>query len=87
MIEFQGGGALDGVPVDRFGVAEIVGVHGGNGEDGRAFESDLGAPFGLDAKLLAHQVVEERGGRIIAGDGLAGGGVQDGSGVVEAQSA
>jgi len=41
----------------------------------------------LGAQLLAHQAVEQGQGRLVAGDGLAGGGVDGAGGLQEAQGA
>src|SRR5437016_1426442 len=65
--EVEYGGLHDEVAVDALWVVEVEGVEGGEGEDGGAFEGALGAPLELDAELLAHEVVQERGGRIVSG--------------------
>jgi hypothetical protein len=41
----------------------------------------------MDAELLAHEGIQERGGGVVSGDGLLGGGIELGRGVIEAKSA
>ena len=85
--EVERGGAHDLLAVDALRAVEVEGLDRGQREDGGALESRLGAAFELDAKLLAHEVIKERGGRVVTGDGFAGGGIEQRGGVLKAENA
>jgi len=79
--------AQNEILVDALGEIEVECVEGGERKDGRALDGHLGSALGLHAQLLAHEVVDQPHGRIIARDGLATGGVEVGRSVVEAEVA
>jgi hypothetical protein len=68
--EVECGDSGDDIPVDGLGVVEVVGIEGGEREDGGALQGGPSVTFELHAQLLAHQMVEERGGRVVARDGF-----------------
>jgi hypothetical protein len=85
--EVERGGTHHEIAVDGLWVVEVERIEGGEWKDSGALQSRLSAFFELDAKLLAHEVIEERGRRVVTGDGLAGGGVEERGGVMETEGA
>jgi hypothetical protein len=70
--EGQRGGPQHELAVDRLGVVEVVDVEGGEREDAGAFQRGTGTGLQCGAQLLAHDLIQQRGGRGVASDGLLG---------------
>jgi hypothetical protein len=81
------GGLVDQDSVDLFWVVEVVCVEGGERKDGGALECGGHASLGLETQLLAHEVVEQRGGRIVSGDGFLSCGIEQRGRVVQPDGA
>ena len=68
-------------------VVEVVRVEGGEREDGGALQGGARPLLDLDTQLLPHELVEQRGGRLVASDGLLRGRTEEIAGVVEPERA
>ena len=81
--EVERGRARDQIAIDAVGVIEVIGVEGGERKQAGALEGGAGARFELHAELIAHEPIEQGGGRIVSRDGLLEGGIELDSSVIE----
>lgn len=80
-------GTHDEIAIDAVRVVEVVTVEGDEREDLASFEAGASTGFELDAKLVAHEMIEECGGSFVAGDGLFEDSIELAGGVIEAERA